>query len=77
MVFFCCLRCWCPDRTIQQARNYIKASLGAKYVEQTMLDFDELIVESDSRTPILCLLSVGSDPSDNILVLAKRKDKGQ
>ena len=75
MIIMFNLRCWCPDRTIQQAKIYIKESLGSKYIEQILLDFDDLIHESDSKTPIMSLLSSGSDPSDNILMLAKLKDK--
>ena len=69
-------RCWCPDRTVQQAKIYVSESLGSKFIEHMSLNLDELINESDAKTPIMCLLSTGTDPSDNILILAKQRDKG-
>lgn len=32
-----------------------------------------MLAESDSRTPMVCLLSMGSDPTENIERLAKNK----
>ncbi|XP_076014466.1 dynein axonemal heavy chain 5 [Genypterus blacodes] len=67
------IRSWCPDRTIAQARRYISESLGQQYAEGLVLDLDAMSVESDSRTPMVCLLSMGSDPTENIEKLAKNK----
>jgi dynein heavy chain len=50
--------------------------LGSKFIEQISLNLDELVNESDAKTPIMCLLSIGTDPSDNILAMAKQRDKG-
>ncbi|XP_029442962.1 dynein heavy chain 5, axonemal-like [Rhinatrema bivittatum] len=68
------IRSWCPDRTIAQARHYIAESLGVKYAEGFILDMEAMWVESDCRTPLVCFLSMGSDPTENIERLAKSKN---
>ncbi|KAK5935878.1 hypothetical protein CgunFtcFv8_021195 [Champsocephalus gunnari] len=67
------VRSWCPDRTTAQARRYISDSLGPRYAEGLVLDLDAMLAESASRTPMVCLLSMGSDPTENIERLAKNK----
>ncbi|KAM9783262.1 dynein axonemal heavy chain 5-like [Neosynchiropus ocellatus] len=66
------IRCWCPDRTIAQAREYIVDSMGEKYAEGVILDLEKTWEESDPRTPLICFLSMGSDPTDSIIALGKR-----
>nr|XP_060489937.1 dynein axonemal heavy chain 5 [Panthera onca] len=66
------IRSWCPDRTIAQARKYIMDSMGGKYAEGVILDLEKTWEESDPRTPLICLLSMGSDPTDSIIALGKR-----
>ncbi|OCT76253.1 hypothetical protein XELAEV_180314421mg, partial [Xenopus laevis] len=68
------IRSWCPDRTIAQARHYIAESLGVKYAEGFILDMEAMWAESDCRTPLVCFLSMGSDPTENIERLAKSKN---
>uniref|UniRef100_A0A8C5JER2 Uncharacterized protein n=1 Tax=Junco hyemalis TaxID=40217 RepID=A0A8C5JER2_JUNHY len=58
------VRSWCPDHTV--ARHYIAESLGEKYAEGFILEMEEMWRESGCRTPLTCLLSVGSDPTENI-----------
>lgn len=65
----CVFVCACVD----QARHYISQSLGQHYTEGLVLDLDAMLAESDSRTPMVCLLSMGSDPTENIERLAKNK----
>ena len=60
------IRAWCPDRTLSQARKYIFDSLGADYLESSVLDIDSMLEESDNRIPLICLLSIGSDPTPQI-----------
>uniref|UniRef100_A0A8I3P5W4 Dynein axonemal heavy chain 5 n=1 Tax=Canis lupus familiaris TaxID=9615 RepID=A0A8I3P5W4_CANLF len=66
------IRSWCPDRTIAQARKYIMDSMGERYTEGVILDLEKTWEESDPRTPLICLLSMGSDPTDSIIALGKR-----
>ncbi|XP_032373614.1 dynein heavy chain 5, axonemal isoform X2 [Etheostoma spectabile] len=66
------IRCWCPDRTIAQARKYIMDAMGEKYTEGVILDLEKTWEESDQRTPLICFLSMGSDPTDSIIALGKR-----
>ncbi|KAL6108919.1 dnah5 [Pungitius sinensis] len=66
------IRCWCPDRTIAQARKYIMDAMGEKYIEGVILDLEKMWEESDPRTPLICFLSMGSDPTDSIIALGKR-----
>lgn len=64
--------CWCPDRTLAQARKYIAESMGKRYAEGVILDLEKTWEESDPRTPLICFLSMGSDPTNNIEGLAKK-----
>uniref|UniRef100_A0A3B3VSW3 Dynein axonemal heavy chain 5 n=1 Tax=Poecilia latipinna TaxID=48699 RepID=A0A3B3VSW3_9TELE len=66
------IRCWCPDRTIAQARKYITNAMGEKYTEGVILDLEKMWEESDPRTPLICFLSMGSDPTDSITALGKK-----
>ncbi|XP_019624088.1 PREDICTED: dynein heavy chain 8, axonemal-like [Branchiostoma belcheri] len=66
------VRCWCPDRTLPQARKYIADSMGARYAEPVILNLKETWEESDNRVPLVCFLSMGSDPTNQIEALAKQ-----
>ncbi|XP_065179973.1 dynein axonemal heavy chain 5-like [Sycon ciliatum] len=67
------VRSWCPDRITAQAMKYIAESLGEDFSEGYILDIEEMLNESTPHTPLICLLSMGSDPTSNIEGLAKRK----
>ena len=66
------VRSWCPDRTIPMARRYVAETMGKQYAESVILNLDKMVEESDARTPAICFLSMGSDPTDNIERLAKK-----
>ncbi|XP_052062310.1 dynein axonemal heavy chain 5-like isoform X2 [Mytilus californianus] len=66
------VRSWCPDRVMAQARKYIADTLGDKYAEGVILDLEKMWYESSPRTAMVCLLSMGSDPTNNIEALAKK-----
>ena len=71
------VRSWCPDRTLPQAKKYIADSLGERFAEGVILDMERMWEESTPRTPMVCLLSMGSDPTTNIENLAKKHRLGQ
>lgn len=56
----------------RQARKYVMDSMGARYAEGVILDLEETWKESDPRTPLICFLSMGSDPTDSIIALGKK-----
>ncbi|KAK9893078.1 hypothetical protein WA026_023570 [Henosepilachna vigintioctopunctata] len=66
------IRAWCPDRIMIQSRKYISQSMGTRFSEPALLNFEELFLESRSLTPLICFLSIGSDPTPYIEQLAKR-----
>nr|CAI5817756.1 unnamed protein product [Callosobruchus analis] len=66
------IRAWCPDRTITQSRKYIANSLGQKFAEPVILNMEVLFNESRPLTPMICFLSIGSDPTPYIETLAKK-----
>uniref|UniRef100_A0A8B9G9E9 Uncharacterized protein n=1 Tax=Amazona collaria TaxID=241587 RepID=A0A8B9G9E9_9PSIT len=53
-------------------RKYIIDTMGEKYAEGVILDLEKTWEESDPRTPLICFLSMGSDPTDSIIALGKR-----
>ncbi|KAK7945226.1 hypothetical protein WMY93_000954 [Mugilogobius chulae] len=66
------IRSWCPDRTLCQAMNYVEDSMGARFAEPVILNLHSTWEETDPRTPLICFLSMGSDPTEQIEALAKR-----
>ncbi|XP_044223058.1 dynein axonemal heavy chain 8-like [Thunnus albacares] len=66
------IRSWCPDRTLSQARKYVGESMGMKFAEPVILNLHSTWEESDPRTPLICFLSMGSDPTEQIEGLAKK-----
>ncbi|XP_034008681.1 dynein heavy chain 8, axonemal-like [Trematomus bernacchii] len=66
------IRSCCPDRTLSQARKYVGDSLGMRFAEPVILNLHNTWEESDPRTPLICFLSMGSDPTEQIEALAKK-----
>jgi len=63
------------DRTLPAVTSYVAAELGQRYVDSIPLDFMIAHEESTARTPFICLLSPGADPTQMIEDLAKKKKK--
>lgn len=49
-------------------------SLGPEYGEGLILNLETTWEESEPRTPLICILSIGSDPFGQIAALAKAKE---
>lgn len=57
--------------------HQIADSLGPEYGEPCILDLEVTWGESEPTTPLICILSIGSDPSPQIATLAKAKEIGK
>ncbi|GAB0086567.1 Dynein heavy chain [Sergentomyia squamirostris] len=68
------IRACCSDRVLGQSQKYISESLGNEYLQPILINFDELTRESNAVTPLICLLSMGSDPTADITDLAKKQE---
>lgn len=68
------IRAWCPDRIYAQSRKYIAWSMGSRFAASVILNYDTLFYDSRPLTPLICFLSMGADPTPNILVLAKKQE---
>ncbi|CAH8577937.1 unnamed protein product [Schistosoma turkestanicum] len=66
------IRAWCPDRIMNQANIYVGDCLGRKFSEGFTLDLDGVYQESTPLWPMVGLLSIGSDPTTQIELLAKK-----
>ena len=66
------IRAWCPDRVLPQALKYISERMGVKYAEGVILNIEEMWAESNVRVPMVCFLSMGSDPTNHIETLSKK-----
>ena len=64
----------CTRSYIAYGSKYIAESLGQVYAEGIILNLEATWQESEKRTPIVCFLSMGSDPTDNIVNLAKKNN---
>ncbi|CAI9729216.1 dynein heavy chain 5, axonemal-like [Octopus vulgaris] len=67
------IRSWCPDRVIPMARIFVSEAMGPQFAESGILNLEDICDESDNHTPLICFLSMGSDPTSNIEKLAKKK----
>jgi dynein heavy chain len=51
--------------------------MGARYADPVILDLHATWEESTTVTPMICLLSMGSDPTAMIEDLAKKNNVGK
>lgn len=51
--------------------------MGTRFAEPVILNLHATWEESDTRTPLICFLSMGSDPTDQIEALAKNLELGK
>nr|XP_046243361.1 dynein axonemal heavy chain 10 [Scatophagus argus] len=70
------LRCFRVDRVYRAVTNYIADTMGEKYVQPPVINFDAIYEQSTPFSPIVFLLSPGSDPSSDLMKLAERSGFG-
>ncbi|XP_060805314.1 dynein axonemal heavy chain 8 [Amyelois transitella] len=66
------VRAWCPDRTLAQSLKYVIGSMGARFSEAVIVNYEQMVLESRPLVPLIGFLAMGSDPTPSIEVTAKR-----
>jgi len=56
---------------------FISKILNERYITPPVLNYDQIYAQSNRSTPILFIITPGSDPLNEIIKLANRKDYGQ
>jgi dynein heavy chain len=69
------IRCLRPDRAIFAAKNYITQFLGPSFTEYPNVSLDNVAIEAGNKSPVIFLLSAGSDPTPLIEEAARRAKK--
>ena len=60
-------------KMIFQIKCFVKAELGAKFIESPPFDLEGCLADSTNITPIIFVLSPGADPIAYLNALAVRK----
>lgn len=66
----CILRCVRPDRMTEGMQNFVAEHIGRQYIEPPPFDLVSSFADSTVVTPIIFVLSTGSDPAKELLVFA-------
>ncbi|VFV23646.1 dynein heavy chain axonemal [Lynx pardinus] len=70
------LRCFRVDRVYRAVTDYVTLTMGEKYVQPPMISFEAIFEQSTPTSPIVFILSPGSDPAGDLMKLAERSGFG-
>ncbi|XP_043489632.1 dynein axonemal heavy chain 10 [Polistes fuscatus] len=70
------IRCFRVDRVYRAVINYITEIMGEEYVTPPHVNLDLIFQQSTAMTPIILILSPGSDPTSQLMKLAERYGLG-
>ncbi|KAL8575827.1 Dynein heavy chain 10, axonemal [Nucella lapillus] len=68
------IRCFRVDRIYRAVMDYVTKVMGEKYVTPPILSYDWVFDQSTPITPVVFILSPGSDPASDLMKLADRLD---
>ncbi|GAB1598225.1 dynein axonemal heavy chain 10 isoform X2 [Argonauta hians] len=66
------LRCFRVDRIYRAITLYVSETMGEKYVTPPILNFDNIYEQNSPMSPVVFILSPGSDPASDLMKLAER-----
>ncbi|XP_061673976.1 dynein axonemal heavy chain 10-like [Syngnathoides biaculeatus] len=70
------LRCFRVDRVYRAITDYVTITMGERYVQPPVISFDSIYEQSTHFSPIIFILSPGSDPAADLIKLAERTGFG-
>nr|XP_061803884.1 dynein axonemal heavy chain 10-like [Nerophis lumbriciformis] len=70
------LRCFRVDRVYRAITDYVTITMGERYVQPPVISFDVIYEQSTQYSPIVFILSPGSDPGADLMKLADRNGFG-
>lgn len=66
------LRCFRVDRVYRAIGDYITEIMGEEYIMPPVISLDHIYEQSSPSTPVVFILSPGSDPTAELMKLADR-----
>ncbi|XP_059165934.1 dynein axonemal heavy chain 10-like isoform X2 [Physella acuta] len=70
------VRCFRIDRIYRAVTEYVTKTMGEKYVTPPIISFETVYEQSTPMSPIVFILSPGSDPASDLMKLADRIEFG-
>lgn len=64
-----------PEFTVEAINHFIKQSLGNVFVDSNSPTMQQIYNDTVNKVPLNFILSVGADPLQNLLRMAKDKGK--
>ena len=64
------------DRAIRAVTNYVILNMGERFVQPPIVSFEAIFEQSTPFSPIVFILSPGSDPATDLMKLADRMNIG-
>ncbi|KAK9870895.1 hypothetical protein WA026_009851 [Henosepilachna vigintioctopunctata] len=71
------LKCLRPDKVTNAIQNFLAEELGQRFVEPQTTDLIEMFSESSPTTPLVFVLSTGTDPAADLYKFAERMKMGK
>ncbi|NXM38868.1 DYH10 protein, partial [Gymnorhina tibicen] len=68
------LRCFRVDRMYRAVTDYVTATMGETYVQPPVISFEDILQQSTPFSPVVFILSPGSDPVSDLMKLAERTE---
>ncbi|XP_059059014.1 dynein axonemal heavy chain 10 [Achroia grisella] len=66
------LRCFRVDRIYRALTDYITVTMGEEYITPPVISLDMIVEQTTPYTPVVFILSPGSDPTADLMKLADR-----
>ena len=70
------LRCFRVDRIYLAVTQYVTKVMGEQFVTPPVISFESIWDQSTTLSPIVFILSPGSDPTTDLIKLAERSNFG-